>query len=128
MRFEIEPAEGLGPTGGLRVITEIPDFTLGRLEGQNGVGKTLAVRLLQLVTGEQPWAGLELAWRTLREHLGPTYVTIEGVRLAPGAPHTSVLRWSLVPTEWPENPQEEGPWNNAFLDGRSEPLSLERLR
>ena len=69
MRFKIEPERNGGPTGGLRVITEIPDFTLCRLEGQNGMGKTLAVRLLQLVTGDQPWAGLELAWRTLRQHL-----------------------------------------------------------
>ena len=59
---------------------------------------------------------------------GPTRVTVEGLRLAPDAPRTSKLSWSLLPSEWPDNPQEEGPWNNAILDESSEPLPLERVR
>jgi hypothetical protein len=42
---------------GIRVIDEIPDLRLCRVEGLNGIGKTLAIHLLEICTGQQPYAG-----------------------------------------------------------------------
>src|SRR6266702_1905516 len=60
--FRFEPT---ALASGLRLIEEIPDQRLCRLEGRNGIGKTMAVRLLELVTGGQPYAGLDLTWQSL---------------------------------------------------------------
>jgi len=65
---------------GLRIIPEIPDIRLARLEGNNGIGKTLAARLLQLVSCEMPFAALPRAWESLVELLGVVYITIDGLR------------------------------------------------
>jgi len=52
VRFEIDSRT----TDGLRVIPEIPDIHACMLEGQNGIGKTVAVQLLELVSGQIPEA------------------------------------------------------------------------
>jgi hypothetical protein len=122
VRFRIDAK----PTGGLRVIEDIPDYKLCRLEGQNGIGKSLAVRLLQLVTGDQPWAGLDSAWATLRQNLRPARVVIEGLRLTSDGDADSTLTWLLQPEDWPERPQAEGPWTDGFLD--NEPIGREAIR
>lgn len=77
MRFRIHAPD---TSHGIRVIDEIPDIPLCRIEGRNGIGKTLAVHLLELCTGQQPYAARSDAWRTLCEYLGPTTVTIDGLR------------------------------------------------
>jgi len=61
MQFRID-ADG---RRGLRVIGEIPDLDLCRLEGYNGIGKSAAIRLLELCTGYSPTRG-----RTM--HGGPS--------------------------------------------------------
>jgi DNA repair exonuclease SbcCD ATPase subunit len=65
---------------GLRVIDTIPDYPLSRVEGLNGIGKTLALHLLELCTGQQPYRTRPDAWRTLCQYLGPTQVIVEGLR------------------------------------------------
>jgi len=122
MRFAISA----NPTGGIRVIGEIPDLRLCRLEGQNGIGKSLAVRLLQLVTGDQPWAGLDSAWGTLRDHLGEATIVVDRLRLEPQGPPTGELTWLLNSRDWSSRPSLRGVWNDAQLNGK--PISVERVR
>jgi hypothetical protein len=94
MHFEFET----NPTGGLRVIEEIQDYRLCWLEGRNGIGKTLAVRLLELATGEQPYAANDNAWQSLRDHLHTTNIRITGLR------NGAQLELQLTPDTWPDEP------------------------
>ncbi len=93
MHFRIERERG--QAGGLRVLGEIPHHNPGLLEGPNGIGKTLAVHLLQLVAGAQPFLPTPALWTSLRGTLGPTTVTVAG--LAGG----QELRVRLEPELWP---------------------------
>lgn len=74
MRARFSNADGV-----LRVIPEIPDVALAKLEGRNGIGKSLAARLLELISGEPPYASLPLAWRSLVEQLGEVTVHVDGL-------------------------------------------------
>lgn len=80
-------------------ILQIP--RVGELQGRNGIGKTLSVKLLEFLTGQQPWAEEEEAWRTLRDRLGPTSITVSGLDKG------QTLEWDLSPTLWPEAPSEQ---------------------
>ena len=94
MRFKIHSQ----PAGGVRVIEEIADYSLCWLEGHNGVGKTLAIHLLELATGSQPYTGNDAAWRSLRQNLNP--VNIEVTDLKDG----DQLDIMLTPATWPDTP------------------------
>lgn len=108
VRFKIDAAL----TGGLRVISDIPDGELLQLEGRNGIGKTLAIRLLQLATGSQPYLGRPQSWVTLKAHLNPVSITVEGLR------DGHYLQLELDPDLWPAKPETPGAWlGEAFLDG-----------
>jgi hypothetical protein len=87
---------------GPRVISEIPDFRLCRLEGENGIGKTLAARLLELATGGNPYAASRDAWRALREQLGTVQIVVD--RLDNGRE----LVYTLDPRSWPDDPAQIG--------------------
>jgi DNA repair exonuclease SbcCD ATPase subunit len=80
---------------GLRVIEEIPDIRPCKIEGYNGIGKTSAIRLLQLCTGEQPFQGNLAAWRSFREQLIRATVTVTGLR------DGRKIEWKLDPSNWP---------------------------
>ena len=96
MRVDIDtPADR---SEGLRVISEIPDFALCHLEGRNGIGKTLASRILELVTGGQPFAASPNAWRTLKTQLGSTTIRVSEL------PGGSRLEFRLTPATWPDHP------------------------
>ncbi len=108
-------------TGGLRVIEEIPDLTLSQLEGRNGIGKSLAVRLLQLATGEQPYELLPRAWSSLRSELDWATIRVDHLD---GAGH---IEWTFTPEAWPERAESIGPWLGAIrIDGRE--ASLDDIR
>jgi hypothetical protein len=77
MRFRIDAPEA---SHGIRVIEEIPDLALCRVEGVNGIGKTLALHLLEICAGGQPYATRPHAWASLCRYLGPTEITVEGLR------------------------------------------------
>ena len=98
--------------GSLRIIPEIPDIALARLEGRNGIGKSLAARLLELVAGEPPYVGLPLAWSSLVEQLGRVHIEIDDV-----AGHT--IRISLDSSRWSATDQAAAVANpgRAFIDG-----------
>jgi hypothetical protein len=63
--------------GALPLIPEIPDVGIVRLEGYNGVGKTLTIRLLQVCAGIRPLKGEE--WISFCAGLGKVVVTATGL-------------------------------------------------
>lgn len=71
--------------GALPLVPEIPDIGIVRLEGYNGVGKTLTIRLLQVCAGTRPLKGEE--WTSLCTGLGK--VVVEATGLA----NDSRLKW-----------------------------------
>jgi DNA repair exonuclease SbcCD ATPase subunit len=105
----------------LRPISFIPDEPTCLIEGRNGAGKSLAVRLLQLATGEQPYASTPAAWRSLREGLGELQI------IASGMVGAASIEWTLRPSGWPEDPAPVGAWLGDFqIDGQ--PADLGRVR
>jgi len=90
MKFTVDAPEA---SHGISVIREIPDEPLCRIEGRNGIGKTLAMHLLELCTGQQPYAARSDAWRTLCEYLGSTTITVEGLRGPEGDDDSHELRF-----------------------------------
>src|SRR5436309_2392499 len=94
------------PEGGLKVIPHIPALRPCRLEGRNGIGKSVAIRLLSLASGTQPYAGDDGAWKSLRNLIGPARVTLKGLS-GPAA----VAELQFTPNLWPEVPPLEiGDW------------------
>jgi hypothetical protein len=121
MRFTLNVPE---PQHGIKVIRDIPDISLCRIEGLNGIGKTLAVHLLEICAGVQPYTTLPRAWRSLCKYLGPAEVLVEGLRPLgdrAGEPgHT--LRFEI---DWRERDDEFAPreitadlFHGISLDGR----------
>ena len=111
MLFEIEA----NPAGGLKVIREIPDVggPIAQVEGRNGVGKSVALRLLVLCSGAQPYADDRDSWSTLRDLLGPVVVRVSGL------PGERRIVWHLNPAGWPEDPAPVGPWlGTVEIDGQ----------
>lgn len=102
MKFAFDDAGG----GGLRTIDHLPDGRLLRLQGRNGVGKTVAMRLLALCSGaDNPWANERASWKSLVQTLPDGY-TIEA--------HDDgrTISWALFPRRdrWPERlPTEVDP-------------------
>lgn len=108
--------------GGLEVIPHIPPERPCRLEGRNGIGKSVAIRLLSLISGHQAYADDPPAWRSLKKLVGPTTITLVGLA---GAHREAVV--TLTPDLWPDDPiLELGDWLGALtLD--AEPASLSQL-
>lgn len=118
MKFTLNAPEA---SHGIRVIEAIPDEALCRIEGRNGIGKTLAIHLLELCTGQQPYTSRLDAWRTLCAHLGPVTVTIDGLRGPSGDEDRHQLRFAF---DWRERTDEPFPleirrdlFNEITLDG-----------
>ncbi len=106
----------------LRVIPEIPSFELGLVEGRNGVGKSLAVRLLQLATGDQPFDSLPAAWRSLRAELDFVDITVSELRGA------EEIKCRLATADWPESPAQPEDWIGEFwIDGTRATLADVRV-
>lgn len=107
-------------SGGLELIEHIPSIRPCRLEGRNGVGKSALIRLLLLLSGEQPYRADPASWRSLRSLIGPTEVTIDGLE---GEHSVATVR--LTPDEWPRDrvPLEIGEWlGDLTLDGETVPI------
>ncbi|KNY07887.1 hypothetical protein [Microbacterium sp. GCS4] len=105
---------------GLQAIEEIPDHKLCLIEGQNGVGKSVAIQLLELIAGHVPSA-LTAAptWRSFRGNLGNTAVEIEN--MAGG----SSARVVFTPDNWPIDPPEvtSDQFGVVTLDGNPATMS-----
>lgn len=108
------------PSGGLKVIKHIPPTRPCRLEGRNGIGKSALIRLLVLLSGQQPYLDEPASWASLRRLIGATTVSIRG--LTGKGSEASVL---LTPDLWPERPVETvGEWLGEFtLDGAPKPMA-----
>ena len=79
MHFRIDRHRG----GALPLIAEIPDFGVVRLEGYNGVGKSLTVRLLQVCAASAfDFDPNSEAWRSFCKGLGRLTLTVTKLRAA----------------------------------------------
>lgn len=118
MRIEIEAS----PPGPLRIIAVLPSSRLAMLEGLNGIGKTLAIRLLQLCTGDMPYRTDAAAWRSLCSGLGPFSVTATELTGA------ATIRWEADSTDWGDHTPPDGPVpiRRIQIDGRS--ASIDEVR
>lgn len=118
MRFRIDAPDA---SHGIRVIDEIPDLRLCRVEGVNGVGKTLALHLLEICSGRQPYATRSHAWKSLCRYLGPTEITVEGLdtgRTEAGGTLRFAFDWrGRTDTEAPREITAEL-FDEVSLDGR----------
>jgi hypothetical protein len=85
---------------GLRIIEEIPDIELCKIQGYNGIGKTNAIKLLALCSGETPFRGDPAAWPSFREQLLAGTVRVSGLR------DGEEIVWELTPEQWPADPKE----------------------
>ena len=101
---------------GLKVIPEIPDISPCLLEGRNGIGKTVAIQLLELISGEMPedFRLRPSLWSSLRDRLGATSVSIEQLD---GGRSMSV---TFTPDQWDATvPDTVGDWlGTAVIDDR----------
>jgi hypothetical protein len=123
MRIRLRAPQLQGPQSrGPRLIPLLPDLRLCHLEGRNGIGKTLAARLLEIATGAQPFASTPAAWRTLREQLGTVEILVD--RLADGLE----LRFSLDATKWPTQPQELTDTTRGQVWRNEDPASFAEVR
>jgi hypothetical protein len=99
---------------GLRIIEELPDFEVSRIEGYNGIGKSSALRLLELCTGSQPYLGQERLWASFREQLVHATVRVTGLE-----GEAREILWDLDPSKWPTGPELLGEsLGSVQLDGR----------
>lgn len=122
MRFEFasEPSDdGLS----LPVLPEIPDGPIVWIEGRNGIGKSLSVRLLDLATGGSPYASDSEAWKSLRSGTGA--ITIRAI-------NGEEIEFRLDPRSWDDDPARQS-WDtlgSATIDGVAATRAhiLERLR
>jgi len=123
MRINVDPQAARG----LSLISEIPNHRECLVEGRNGVGKTLTVRLLQLIAGVQPFDD-PAQWSSLQSRLGNTIVTVS--EMADGG----TLRFTFTPSRWPDIdtdtpvlPDTFGDWlGEAQVNGT--PVSVDEAR
>jgi hypothetical protein len=121
MKFTISAS----PVGPLSILTELPDSRLAILEGLNGIGKTLAVRLLEICTGGSPYRDNSPAWVSLCSDLGEFTVV---ARNLVGAQE---VRWVADSRAWLSTdarsaPGPESRFQKVTIDGRL--ASLEEVR
>lgn len=109
MRISVKP----GADTRLPLIQEIPAMRLARLEGNNGIGKTLTIRLLQICTGRTPFVDHPLAWRSFCARIGSVSVTVEG--LEDGTAITWTLRPESLNTSSVAEPADD--WFEITIDG-----------
>lgn len=111
------------PVGSLSILPELPDARLAMLEGLNGIGKTLAIRLLMLCTGVMPYVQGSPAWASLCRGLGSFTVTVTGLT------EVEEIQWVGDSRNWQMGPVLNGTTGNFFeitIDGR--PATVDEVR
>lgn len=92
------------PIGPLAILEGLPASRLSVLEGLNGIGKSLAVRLLEICTGVMPYRLEPDAWKSLCAGLGPFEVVASPAK-------DMDIRWTGDTRKWPfdsaEDPQSD---------------------
>ena len=89
---------------GLRVIRWIPDISPCLIEGPNGIGKTNAVRLLALLSGESLFANAA-EWKDFRRAAIEAKIMVR-LELA----DSRVLEADFTPERWPDR------WTLSAID------------
>ncbi|WP_156367976.1 hypothetical protein [Aeromicrobium sp. Leaf291] len=112
MRWDFEP----DAVDGLKLIGMIPDLSPCLLEGRNGIGKTVSVQLLELISGAMPPEFIERPelWTSLKKRLGNTKVI--GTELI-GA---KSIEFVFTPERWLDSPAVDmDRLGDARIDGES---------
>jgi len=118
VRIDVGPG---GPLGPLAILPELPDARLAMIEGLNGVGKSLAVRLLLACTGVNPYPRASASWFSLCEGLGPFTLTITNLRGA------QQIRWVADSRDWLALGSDDPPtFHELSIDGRAADLPAVR--
>jgi chromosome segregation ATPase len=110
MQLEVESQA----SGGLRLLKDLPDIAMCLLEGENGVGKTATIQLLELMCGSVPreFALRPSLWISLRERIGATRVRLTAVRGA------KTIEFLFTPKSWPDTPTVDDRLGHTLIDGR----------
>lgn len=128
MKFTIETPHA---SRGIRVVQgPIPDLDLVQIEGSNGIGKTLALHLLELCSGRQPYAFDDRtdSWRTLCRYLGPAKVSVSNLEGPEGSSdHELCFEFDLeaFAEEMPSQVSDEM-FTSIRLDGKTIDLATAR--
>lgn len=109
MRFRFESSGKSLP-----VIPIVPDHKLSTIEGRNGIGKTLAARILEFITDGEPFVALPKAWESFGRDLGKLTVTIDGF------PSGETVRCELDGASWAGRREEDcvGSPGLAFINDK----------
>lgn len=111
---------------GLPLLDEVPPHGVCRIEGYNGIGKSLTVRVLRLCAGEQPFARQQALWDGFRAGIG--VVRLEADELA-GAER---ILWEFDGEALPEDLLGDAaePRDDWFqrLEVDGSPATLDRIR
>lgn len=107
---------------GLQVIEEVPDHRLCLIEGANGVGKSVAVQLFELISGSVPAAlSAPPVWESFKGNLGHTAVEIQN--MAGG----TTARVQFTPEHWPTAPAETVTDDFGIVTIDDQPATMSRL-
>ncbi len=110
MRIKIE-AEPIGP---LRVLPDLPDARLAILEGLNGIGKTLAVRLIQIcTTGASPYRAESPAWVSLCNGLGAFRIQISDLKGG------ATVEWAADTRKWSGKDDVSHSFERILINGKT---------
>lgn len=102
------------PVGALRLLPFLPNARLAVLEGLNGIGKTLTVRLLQICTGTMPYRLGSPAWVSLCRGLGRFTIEVSGL-----AGVDSII-WSADTRQWESHQDVTAlPFDQILIDGHT---------
>src|SRR5438067_1154471 len=108
MQIEIERLKGVQ----LPLIEQLPAFHLARMEGYNGIGKSLTIRLLQLAVGRQTFHQTR-SWETFVEGVGRLRIRARGLVGA------DEILWQLDAGDLPAEPTEvTDQWFTITIDGK----------
>lgn len=105
------------PIGPLSVLRALPDARLAMLEGLNGIGKTLAVRVLLACTGSVPYPRESASWRSFCAGLGPFEVRITDLN------RVAEMHFRADTRDWLDlDPDSSLPFQQVSIDGRTAEL------
>ena len=110
MRIQIEAR----PIGPLKVLPELPEARLAIVEGLNGIGKTLTIRLLQVcTTGATPYRAESPAWASLCAGLGAFSIEVSGLKGG------TTIKWAADTREWLGKHDVSQHFAQISIDGKS---------
>lgn len=107
MQIEIERLEGVA----VPLIERLPAYPLARMEGYNGIGKSLTIRLLQLAVGRQTFHQAR-TWESFVEGLGRLRIYARGLDGA------DEIVWDINAANLPTEPTDvTDEWFTITIDG-----------